>query len=140
VVEKSIRPLTADESCLIGQIREQINTELRLRYSETEDLDGVKLLQHTVHDGSFAGAKIMEPLGIVWGDLIGTESGAEWVTAEWQGRRMLALNVPGTTILLFPIAMLEKRRDRNESVDFRRFLANTADAIEKMKGNPEYQR
>lgn len=53
---------------------------------------------------------------------------------------MLALNVPKTTILLFLAAMLEKRRDRREAVDFQIFLTSTVDSIEQMKTNPEYQR
>ena len=82
----------------------------------------------------------MTPLGIVWGDVICREADTEWVTAEWDGTRMFAVNVPKTTVLLFPITMLEKRRDSNEDVDFGLFLKNTREAIEKMKANPEYQR
>ena len=91
-------------------------------------------------DGTFSRTKDMRPLGVVWGDLVCQRVGTEWVTAEWEGTRVFAINVPQSTILLFPIGMLEKRRDRGETVDFPVFLTNMVDAVEKMKKDPEYQR
>lgn len=139
-IEDSIKPLTSDESRLIADMRGSTVADLRTRYSIAKDVDSVTLLQRVIQDGSFAQATDMMPLGIVWGELVCRESGAEWVTAEWDGTRMFALNVPNTTIILFPIAMLEKRRDREETVDFPLFLTNTVDAMAKMKADPEYQR
>jgi len=139
-IEDSIQPLTSDESRLVADTREKTVADLQMRYSVAKDVDNVAILQRLIDDGTFVQTTDMMPLGIVWGELICRESGTEWVTAEWDGRRMFALNVPDTTILLFPIAMLEKRRDRQETVDFQLFLTNTVDAIAKMKPDPEYQR
>jgi hypothetical protein len=139
-IENSIRPLTAEETQFISRVRDREIADLRAHYSLSVGNDDVELLQQTVRDGSFSKQRDMQVLGIAWGDVICRESGAQWVTAEWKGTRMLALNVPKTTILLFPIGMLEKRRDRNEAVEFRLFLKNTADAITQMKSDPEYKR
>ncbi len=139
-IENSIRPLTSVESRLVADMRETTVADLRTRYSIANDVDSVTVLQHLIEDGSFVQTTDMMPLGIVWGELICRESRAEWVTADLDGTRMFALNVPNSTILLFPIAMLEKRRDRDETVDFQMFLTNTVDAITMMKADPAYQR
>lgn len=139
-IETSIQPLTYVESRLVAVTREKTVADLRTRYSIANNVVGVTVLQHLIEDGSFVQTTDMMPLGIFWGELICRESDAEWVTAEWDGTRMFALNVPNTTILLFPIAMLEKRRDQHETVDFQMFLTNTVEAITKMKADPAYQR
>ena len=136
-LEDSVRPLTTDEQVEFDQIREGIASDLQARYSVT---DSIALLQRVVDDGSFMRTKNMQPLGILWGDLICEKTGAMWVTAEWDGQRLPAVNVPRTSVFLFPVAMLEKRRDGNETVDFAAFLENTVDAIETRKDNSEYRR
>lgn len=138
LIERSIQALTPDESRRVAEIRDRTIADLRLQYDVNDD--EIFLLQQLVDDGVFSQTADMMPLGIVWGDAICREAGTEWVTAEWDGTRMLAVNVPKTTVLLFPIAMLEKRRDRNEHVDFRLFLTNTREAIKTMRANPDYQR
>lgn len=139
-IEQSIRPLTADEDAILATIRAHEIAELRAGYSLKDSADDLSLLQHVIDDGTFSRTEDMRTLGIVWGDLVCRNVGAEWVTAEWEGTRMFAINVPHSTILMFPMGMLEKRRDRRETVDFRLFLTNTVDAIGQMKKDPEYQR
>ena len=139
-VESSIKPLTPAEASLIAKIYDKSVADLRARYSMGKEVDDITLLQHAVDDGSFIQISDMTPLGIVWGEQVCRESEAEWVTAEWDATRIFALNVPNTTILLFPMAMLEKRRDLREAVDFSLFLQNTVEAIAKMRANPEYHR
>ena len=130
-IERSIRPLTADEESLLATIRAHEITELRARYSLKDSADDLALLQRVMDDGTFSRTKDMQPLGVVWGDLVCRKVGTKWITAEWEGTRMLAINVPHSTILLFPIGMLEERRDRGETVDFPLFLTNTVDAVKR---------
>jgi len=93
-----------------------------------------------VQDGSFFQFNEMHLLGVVWGDRLRDATELAWITAEWDGHRLWALRVPKTTVILFPIAMLRKRRDQREQVSFRLFHENTVSAIKKMKDDPQYCR
>lgn len=139
-LEQSARPLTSEEAAEFDRIRQGPLAELFRRYSLASPEQGLLLLQHTVADGSFHATEDLRPLGILWGDLIRGATGMEWGTAEWQGERLPMLQVPRTTVLVFPIAMLEKRRDRREPVDFVLFLDSTVATMADMRRKPEYQR
>lgn len=139
-LERSAQPLTPDWEQILSANRVEAEQALRTRYSRDETGNLLTLLQHTIDDKSFYETKDLTRLGIVWGDCLVSKTDTEWVTAEWNGKRMFALNVARTSVLLFPVAMLEKRRDKNEHIDFSDFLNNTIAAIKTAATNSEYQR
>ena len=63
-----------------------------------------------------------------------------WVTVEYEGERLFAMNYPKTSVVLFPIAMIEKRATREEVIDLPTLVSNTIATVERSIQNPEYQR
>ena len=59
----------------------------------------------------------LQCLGIVLGDALAQELGMEWVTVEDAHGRDPAVQIPNTTIILFPLTMISKRVERGEKVD-----------------------
>lgn len=140
VLEQSARSLTPEEAAEFDRIRQGPLAELFRRYSLSDPAEGLLLLQRTVDDGSFHKMRDLRPLGILWGDLICRETGMEWGTVDWHGEHVPMVNVPKTTVQAFPIAMLEKRRDQRERVEFSLFLSKMVASISEMRQQPGYQR
>lgn len=59
----------------------------------------------------------LQCMGIVLGDAFVQELGMRWVTVEDEHGRDPALQLPGTSVLLFPLTMVAKRVERGEAVD-----------------------
>lgn len=139
-IEDSFQEMTADELSELARLRHVEVPAWRNRFSPQTPCDDLDLLDCMIQDGSFFQCNQMQVLGVVWGDRLRATTELEWITAEWDGVRLWALRVPKTTVIVFPIAMLQKRRDRREQVSFRMFHEDTIAAIEKMKADPEYHR
>jgi len=61
--------------------------------------------------------RLLQGMGIVLGDAFCQEFGMTWVMVEdWYGRDP-ALALPGTSVLLFPLAMISKRVERGEEFE-----------------------
>jgi len=80
------------------------------------------------------------PLGVGFGDAIAGKGGMIWGTIVWERKREFVLKVPSFSILIFPIAMIQKRIDDGKNIDFQDLFEETMKTIEEMKRNPEYQR
>jgi hypothetical protein len=59
----------------------------------------------------------LQCLGIVLGDALVQELKMEWVKVEDERGRDPAVQLPGTTIILYPLTMISKRIERGEQVD-----------------------
>jgi hypothetical protein len=87
---------------------------------EYESLDGkLKLLSTIVSQ------RWVEPnetvklqcLGIALGDALAQELGMHWIAVEDEYGRDPALELPGTSVLIFPLTMISKRIERGEEVN-----------------------
>jgi hypothetical protein len=134
------RQLTVSERLEVDHASAAALDSLRRSFAEGSTENDLDLLQKWFDDGGFAKTRDLTNFGFAWGNIIAQEIGANWVVAEFEGTEYFGLNVPMTTITVAPIAMLEKRQDRDDRIDFREFLSNTVDAVRKMEENPEYQR
>lgn len=61
----------------------------------------------------------LQCLGITLGDAFVQELGMQWVAVEDEHGRDPAVELPGTTIVAFPLTMLSKRIEEGEEVDVR---------------------
>ena len=59
----------------------------------------------------------LQSLGVVLGDAFVQELGMRWVAVEDEYGRDPALQLPGTSVLLYPLTMISKRVERGEAVD-----------------------
>ncbi len=58
-----------------------------------------------------------QSLGITLGDALVQELGMRWVAVEDDEGRDPAIELPGTTVVVFPVTMISKRIERGEDVD-----------------------
>jgi hypothetical protein len=98
-------------------VREHFEPESRHEY---ETLVGKLRLLNTI-----VSQKWVEPhetvklqcLGIALGDALVQELGMRWVVVEDGQGRDPAIELPGTTVVVFPLTMISKRIERGEDVD-----------------------
>jgi hypothetical protein len=81
----------------------------------------------------------LQCLGITLGDALVQELGMEWVIVTDEHGRDPAIRVPGTTVLLFPLTMISKRRERGDAVNVQELFEKTISAARDISRNPEYR-
>jgi hypothetical protein len=59
----------------------------------------------------------LQCLGITFGDALVQELGMRWVTIEDDQGRDPAIELPGTTVVAYPLTMISKRIERGEDVN-----------------------
>jgi hypothetical protein len=72
-------------------------------------------------------------MGIVLGDARVQHCGVEWRAMEDEHGRDPCVQVPGTTIVLFPLTMISKRVERGETVDVFNLFNQSMAQIERLK-------
>lgn len=75
----------------------------------------------------------LQCLGIVLGDAIVQEMRMEWVMVEDEFGSDPAIQMPGTSIILFPLTMISKRIERGEQVDVFDLFDWIGATVEQMK-------
>jgi len=85
-------------------------------------------------------ARELECVGIVFGQVLAAQTPLRWITVKVQGERVLALQYPNTTVIVFPGSMIAKRVNRGEEVEFVSLYRATVAQVERMKDDPEYKR
>lgn len=121
--EQSVSPLTQDDRNWLQEQRAAIESrfikspEVAQVFATTE---GKLTLIHEVlkHESYTADhADELQQLGVILGDAFVQEFGMEWIVYEDEGGRDLALNVPESSVTLFPITTILKRILANEEFD-----------------------
>jgi hypothetical protein len=100
-------------------VRNHYSPEARHTY---ESIDGKLNLLQTILDNEWVCANEtlkLQCLGISLGDALVQELAMEWRAVEDEYGRDPALQMAGTTILLFPQTMISKRIEAGQSVDIR---------------------
>lgn len=95
------------------------------------------LIRALLDAGAFTAEQTWELqcLGVVLGDaLVQQIAGARWVIVEDAYGRDPAVQVEGTTVLLFPLTMVSKRVEAGEPVDVLALFGAILDDIERLRG------
>ncbi|HUG66484.1 MAG TPA: DUF3806 domain-containing protein [Pirellulaceae bacterium] len=74
----------------------------------------------------------LQCLGIVLGDALVQEMGMEWIMVEDEYGRDPAIQMPKTTIILYPMTMISKRIERGENVDVFELFNSVAVQVEEL--------
>ena len=75
----------------------------------------------------------LQCLGIVLGDAFVQELKMEWVMVEEEHDRDPAVQLPGTTIILFPLTMISKRVESGKKVDVFDLFNGLAAKVEELQ-------
>jgi hypothetical protein len=75
----------------------------------------------------------LQCMGIVLGDALVQHCGTEWRAVEDEHGRDPCVQVPGTTIILFPLTMISKRVEKGERVDIFALFNESAAKIAELK-------
>jgi len=77
----------------------------------------------------------LQCLGITLGDAVVQEFAMRWVTVEDEYGRDPAVELPGTSILGFPLTMISKRIEQGEEVDIYDLFDGLCTKVREMKAN-----
>lgn len=139
---QKIEPLNAEDLARIANQRAVIERYLsgdaeNLRKYQTA-AGKLGLLRALLERGVFQPTQTYELqcMGIVLGDALVQHWGVEWL--EWRAveddhGRDPCVQVPGTTIVLFPLTMISKRIERGEKVDVFNLFNQSGAKIEELK-------
>jgi hypothetical protein len=75
----------------------------------------------------------LQCLGIVLGDAFVQEMGMEWIMVEDDEGRTPAVQVPKTSIILYPMTMISKRIERGEKIDVFELFNGVAAQVEELQ-------
>jgi hypothetical protein len=75
----------------------------------------------------------LQSLGIALGDVLAQEMGLNWVIVDDEFGRDPALQLPNSTIVVFPLTAVSKRIERGEKVDARDLLEGFKQTIEEKR-------
>ena len=75
----------------------------------------------------------LQCMGIVLGDALVQHCGVELRAAEHEDRRDPCVQLPGTTVVLFPLTMISKRVERGEQVDVFDLFNQSRAKIEELR-------
>jgi hypothetical protein len=78
----------------------------------------------------------LQCMGVILGDVFVAELQMEWVVVEDEFGRDLAVRVPGTSILLFPLTMISKRVEQKKPVDVFDMFNSIAEQIDRLRSDP----
>ncbi|WP_146580020.1 DUF3806 domain-containing protein [Neorhodopirellula pilleata] len=132
-IEDSIRQLTSEDESYL-------NTKRAVFTRDSPDDVRARFKNALLGKGNMSLADDLEAIGVVFGDLIANDSPMTWVTVEFEGERMFAMTYPKTSVVLFPIAMIDKRARKGEVIDLPTLVSDTIATVERSIQNPEYQR
>jgi hypothetical protein len=74
----------------------------------------------------------LQCLGITLGDAFVQELGMSWVSVEDEYGRDPAVQLPGTSIVLFPLTMISKRLEMGETVDVYAMFASVCSKVREL--------
>jgi hypothetical protein len=136
---QKIEPLSRDDLARMARQREVIEKYLggdaeNLRKYQRAD-GKLGLLRTLLERGVFQPAQAYELqcMGIVLGDALVQHCRVEWRAVEDGHGRDPCVQVPGTSIVLFPLTMISKRVEKGERVDVFNLFNQTEAKIEELR-------
>ncbi|WKL57405.1 DUF3806 domain-containing protein [Asticcacaulis sp. ZE23SCel15] len=138
-MDQKIEELSAEDAADLeaqrSWVRDHFEPEARHHY---ETLDGkLRLLETILTNGWIKLDETwkLQSLGATLGDAIKQRLGLIWVAVEDEYGRDAALQVPQTTVLIFPLTMISKRIESGDALDIAEFFDDLCDMIDDMKNN-----
>ena len=140
-MEQRVTDLTADDAARLAEQRAVCEAYIadegsRANYATAAGKLGLvrALLAHDVFrpDQTYQ----LQCLGVVLGDAFVQEMGMRWVAVEDEYGRDPAIQLPGTSVLLYPLTMISKRVERGEAVDVFDLFNGLAAQLEDLGGPP----
>jgi hypothetical protein len=139
---RKIEPLNSEDLARIAKQRAVIERYLggdAENFRKYESVAGkLGLLRALLEQGVFQPTQTYELqcMGIILGDALVQHWGVEWL--EWRAveddyGRDPCVQVPGTTIVLFPLTMISKRIERGEKVDVFNLFNQSGAKIEELR-------
>jgi Domain of unknown function (DUF3806) len=141
-MRQSVRQTTqADRDQIFDQSAAAL-TMLRFRYGDVklrQNEDDLRLLQQLHDDGGLQDGKDveLEAVGIAFGEILAARAPFQWITVEWQGERLRALQYRESGVFVYPGSMIAKRVNRAETVNFRSLYFSTLALVEQMNNDRE---
>ena len=136
---QKIEPLNEEDSARIAKQRVVVEHYLGGKADNLQKYQTVAgklgLLRAILERGVFQPTQTYELqcLGIVFGDALVQHCGVEWKAVEDEHGRDPCVQVPGSTVVLFPLTMISKRVEKGEKVDVFDLFNWTAAQIEKLR-------
>lgn len=137
--DQKIEPLNADDLARMAKQRAVVEKYLgddaeNLRKYQTA-AGKLGLLRALLEGGVFQSTQTYELqcLGIVLGDALVQHCGVEWRAVEDEYGRDPCVQLPGTSVVLFPLTMISKRVERGEKVDVFKLFNWAGAKIEEMR-------
>jgi hypothetical protein len=136
---QNIEPLNADDTARIAQQRGVIERYLGGDVANLQKYQTVSgklgLLRALLERGVFQPTQTYELqcLGIVLGDALVQHCGVVWRAVEDQYGRDPCVQIPGSTVVLFPLTMISKRVEKGEPVDVFDIFNKAGAKIEELR-------
>ena len=136
-MEQKVEPLTPDDIAYLEAkrkwVRDHYTKDAEERYATVK---GKLAVLHTILESGWIEPDEtvkLQHLGITFGDALAQEAGLEWVMVEDEHGRDPALQLKGTSILVFPMTTISKRIERGETVDVYDLFADALGTIERVR-------
>jgi hypothetical protein len=144
-VPQKISKLTDSDLARLAEQEASVTRLLNARYPEAKlkhDEDDLRWLQRLVDEKAVGPTQTYELqcLGAALGQVFATKTLLRWVVVEDESGRDLALEYPGTSVIVFPLTMISKRVEDGRDVDVIPLYRTVVAQVEKMKDDPEYKR
>jgi hypothetical protein len=136
---QKIEPLNVDDAARIAKQRAMIEKYLGGDATNLEKYQSVAgklgLLRALLERRVFQPTQTYELqcMGIVLGDALVQHCGVEWRAVEDHYGRDPCVQVPGSTVVLFPLTMISKRVEKGEAVDVFDLFNKTGAEIEELR-------
>jgi|SRR6185312_7162709 len=77
----------------------------------------------------------LQSLGITLGDVFVQDMGFSWIQVEDEYGIDPAINLPGTSIILFPLTMISKRIEQGEAVNIHELYQGLKKQVQEVKAD-----
>lgn len=136
--DQKISPLTPNDRAALVKQRQVLEKYLgdeKSKQAYKTAADKLGLLRALLNQKVFKPTQSYEYgcMGVVLGDAFAQQLKMEWVVVEDAQGRDLALRLPNTSIIIFPIGMILKRVVRGEAVDVFDLFNGVADHIDNLR-------
>jgi hypothetical protein len=136
-MEQKIWPMSDEDAARIEMqrawVRDHFEPEAQQQYNTVE---GKLMIINTIIDAGWVGSTEtwkLQSLGIALGDALAQAMELIWVTVEDELGRDPALQLPSTTIVVFPLTAISKRIERGDKVDARELFDGFRRTVERMR-------
>lgn len=114
-------------------VREHFTPEAEHKYEVFEEK--LRLLDTIIKNDWIAPSETvkLQSLGITLGDAFVQKMGFRWIEVEDEYGVDPAIQLPGTSIILFPLTMISKRIERGDPVDVYELFEGIAEIVKEKK-------